>query len=135
MTAHGGFERSLSKHEAGAAQKILDEMKGFLELGPSEKIKEEVKAAVTYFSNNEPRMNYAEHVEKNLPIGSGVVEAASLCARGSETMIKQRLCKSGMRWKLKGAGIVLSIKSLVHSVGRWSQFWDKLNQFGVPVAA
>jgi hypothetical protein len=74
-------------------------------------------------------MNYAESLEANLPIGSGVTEAAC------KTVIKQRLCQSGMKWIEKGAGIVLSLRTLVLTKGRWQQFWDKINQYGLPVLA
>lgn len=62
-------------------------------------------------------MNYAEDLEENLPIGFGVTEAAC------QTLVKQRLCQSGMKWVEKGAGIVLSLRSLVLSPGRFQQFW------------
>jgi hypothetical protein len=38
-------------------------------------------------------MNYAEYLSKNIPIGSGVIEAAAC-----KIIIKQRMCNSGMRW-------------------------------------
>ena len=69
-------------------------------------------------------MNYPEQVEKNLPIGSGVTEAAC------KTLVKQRLCGSGMRWKEKGKKVVLSLRALMQSKGRWQQFWDNIDQFG-----
>jgi hypothetical protein len=72
-------------------------------------------------------MNYADHVAQDLPIGSGVTEAAC------KTLVKQRLCCSGMRWKLQGAKVILSLRALIQSKGRWEQFWDKVDQFGVPV--
>ena len=50
----------------------------------------------------------------------------------AEGRIKQRLCSSGMRWKEKGAGVVLSLRTLVLTATRWSQFWNKLNQYGFP---
>jgi hypothetical protein len=74
-------------------------------------------------------MDYAESVAINHPIGSGVTEAAC------KTIVKQRLGQSGMQWKDKGAGIILSLRALVHSTGRWEQFWQKINQFGLPMAA
>ncbi len=74
-------------------------------------------------------MAYAEYVEKNLPIGSGVTEAAC------KTLVKQRLCGSGMRWKDKGAKVTLSLRALVQSKGRWQQFWDKIDQYGSLVCA
>jgi len=48
-------------------------------------------------------MNYSDYREKHLPIGSGVTEAAC------KTIIKQRLCRSGMRWKNRGASIVIAL--------------------------
>ena len=32
---------------------------------------------------------------------------------GCNTLVKQRLCCSGMRWKEKGAGIIVSLRALV----------------------
>ncbi len=88
--------------------------------------KEKLKSVITYFTNQSPRMNYAEYRKKNIPIGSGVTEAAC------KTIIKQRLCRSGMRWKGLGTSVVLMLKCLTKSQ-RWNQFWDKINQYGVPV--
>ena len=73
-------------------------------------------------------MNYAQAQEKNYPIGSGVTEAAC------KTLVKQRLCCSGMRWKEKGAGVILSLRALVLTSDRWRQFWAKLDRYGFPVA-
>jgi hypothetical protein len=74
-------------------------------------------------------MDYASYLAKNLPIESGVTEAA--CKR----LVKQRLCCSGMKWKEKGAAIILSLRSLVITWGRWDQFWEKINQYGLPEIA
>jgi hypothetical protein len=87
-----------------------------------------LSSAITYFKNNinHSRMDYAEHVIAHHPIGSGVTEAAC------KTIVKQRLCQSGMRWKDKGAKAILSLRTLIKSTGRWEQFWQ--NQWGFPVA-
>ncbi len=58
----------------------------------------------------------------------GVTEAAC------KTVIKQRLCGSGMRWKEKGAAAILSLRALVLTSTRWNQFWNKLNQYGFSIA-
>ena len=86
-------------------------------------------AAITYFTNNteKSRMDYAESVALNHPIGSGVTEAAC------KTIVKQRLGQSGMQWKDKGAGVILSLRALAHSTGRWDQFWSKVNQCGLSI--
>ena len=73
-------------------------------------------------------MNYAQAQEKKYPIGSGVTEAAC------KTLVKQRLCCSGMRWKEKGAFWILSLRALVLTSDRWRQFWAKLDRYGFPVA-
>ena len=70
------------------------------------------------------RAAYSAFDAEGLPIRSGVNEAAS------KTLVKQRLCPSGMCWKTKGAGIVLSLGALTHTVGRCTQVWQKIDQFG-----
>lgn len=117
------------KHDPGAATQLYQQM---LELSHSQAhlktIQENLSAAVTYFHNHLHQMNYALYRDKHYPIGSGVTEAAC------KTVIKQRLCCSGMRWKETGASVVLSLRTLVLTPTRWSQFWNKLNQYGFPVA-
>jgi hypothetical protein len=69
-------------------------------------------------------MHYVEAMAANLPIGSGITEAAC------KVIIKARLCCSGMKWKDKGASIVLSLRTLGYTNSRWQQFWDKINRYG-----
>jgi len=118
------------KHNVGAASRLLREMIEYRELHtmPTERQKE-LNASITYFSNNKSRLFYARNVENHIPIGSGVTEAAC------KTLVKQRLCNSGMRWKEKGAAAVLSLRSLVHTDCRRDQFWGKIDQYGYPLAA
>lgn len=117
------------KHNPGAAAQLYQQM---LELahvqGHPKPMQENLDAAVTYFRNHLHQMNYAAYQENHYPIGSGVTEAAC------KTVIKQRLCCSGMRWKETGAAVVLSLRTLVLTPTRWNQFWNKLNQYGFPVA-
>lgn len=118
------------KHNVGAATRLLNEMLEYREthrLNAAQKA--ELNAAISYFENNKAKMKYAQNQEKNLPIGSGVTEAAC------KTLVKQRLCNSGMRWKEEGAAAVLSLRSLAHTDCRWDQFWGKIDQYGYPVAA
>lgn len=115
------------KHEAGAATQLYEQMLKVSETQTHpQTIQENLEAAVTYFHNHLHQMNYATYREKNYPIGSGVTEAAC------KTVIKQRLCCSGMRWKETGAAVVLSLRTLVLTPNRWQQFWNKLNQYGLP---
>ncbi len=117
------------KHDHGAATQLYQQM---LQLSRSQEhpkaIQDNLMAAVTYFHNHLHQMNYAFYCDSNYPIGSGVTEAAC------KTVIKQRLCCSGMRWKETGASVVLSLRTLVLTASRWSQFWNKLNQYGFPIS-
>lgn len=115
------------KHDKGAPRTIFNELKSCKRRRKlSREVRENLIAAITYFKNNLYLMNYAEHIQKNLPIGSGVTEAAC------KTLIKQRFCKSGMRWKSHGIKTVLCLRELVQTAGRWQQFWNKISQYGVP---
>ena len=117
------------KHDAGAAETILQTMELLQHTAPlSKSARKALDAAATYFTNHHHQMDYAAYRQQHYPIGSGVTEAAC------KTLVKQRLCGSGMRWKEKGAAVILSLRELVLTPSRWQQFWDKLNQYGFPVA-
>jgi hypothetical protein len=74
----------------------------------SESLQEKLQRVITYFSNHQHQMEYASYRANHFPIGSGVTEAAC------ETRVLQWLWCSRMRWKEKGASIVLSLRALDH---------------------
>jgi len=117
------------KHYKYAPKNILKELK---RLNHKKKLTQEIRknlnATITYFTNNIHRMNYAEHTKNNLPIGSGVTEA------GCKTLVKQRFCRSGMRWKDFGIKVVLRLRELLQTTGRWQQLWQKINLYGISYA-
>ena len=116
---------SLLKHEPGAIDTLIEDAAQLAKRRKlSKQIREELEAARTYFINHRQQMDYASFVTAGLPIGSGVTEAAC------KTLIKQRLCASGMRWKEAGVKVVLSLRALNQTVGRWTQFWQRIDQFG-----
>lgn len=112
------------KHKTGAATRILHEIEKWKSRKRYKKYKKQLDDTITYFTNHSSKMIYAKQVAQNMPIGSGVTEAAC------KVIVKQRLCKSGMKWKEKGAGFVLSLRTLSYSSGRWEQFWSKVDQYG-----
>ena len=71
----------------------------------------------TFFRRNKHRMTYANFRRRGLPIGSGIVEAAC------KSIVKSRLCRSGMRWTRKGGQHILHLRAQIKS-GRWDDFWD-----------
>jgi hypothetical protein len=119
------------KYENNAAKELLQEMKSRAEKDEVAKRKlaaatrKKLDSAITYFTNQLSKMNYSDYILKQFPIGSGVTEAAC------KTLIKQRLCRSGMRWGNKGAGFIISLRALVKTTGRWLQFWNKINNIGI----
>jgi len=76
-------------------------------------------AAVSYFREHRHRMRSAHLRAHNLPIGSGVVEAAC------KTVVSQRLKRSGMRWRVAGGQAMLTFRSLCQSE-RFEQAWPLL---------
>ena len=78
---------------------------------------EGLQSAVTYFANHLHCMDYAGWSQRQLPIGSGVTEAAC------KTLIKQRMCQSGMRWSLNAADALISLRALYLTPSRWDFFW------------
>lgn len=85
-----------------------------------------LEESMRYFEHHLHRMYYRRYLEHGWPIGSGVTEAAC------KTLVKQRLCRAGMRWTEQGAQMILSLRALLLSETRWDQFWHKIDQFGVP---
>ncbi len=66
-------------------------------------------------------MHYAAYLRQNLPIASGVVEAAC------KTLVAQRLKQSGMRWSKAGGQAIVTLRSLIQSE-RWARAWALLRQ-------
>jgi hypothetical protein len=114
------------KHKHHAAQRILRDLEQATTTKMKPDQKKDLQECITYFGNHLHQMRYARYVENAIPIGSGVTEAAC------KTLVKQRLCCSGMRWTPAGAQIVLSLRALALTESRWEQFWQKINQYGIP---
>lgn len=112
------------KHEQRAAVHILQQLQQLRQLyqkHPPAKQKK-IQDAITYFENHHLQMNYAQALDNNLPIGSGITEAAC------KVIIKQRLCNSGMKWVEQGAKVVLALRCMSLNETRWTQFWKKLDK-------
>lgn len=78
--------------------------------------REKLEMERTYFRRNKGRMSYADFIVRGLPIGSGPVEAAC------KSIVKTRLCRSGMRWSRQGGQHILHLRCFVKS-NRWDVFW------------
>lgn len=113
------------KHDRGAVRALREELEGALEeLGAKSPHRAALARAISYFTNHAERMDYHLFRAMGFPIGSGVTEA------GCKSIVKERLCGSGMKWTLEGAENTLTLRALTKSEGRWEEFWRKATRFG-----
>ena len=109
-------------HEERGAHQVLRSIDYY---GRTRRLSKTQQAALdtqrTFFRRNKKRMNYAAFRQQGLPIGSGPVEAAC------KTLVKTRLCRSGMRWSWPGGQRVLQLRTYVKS-DRWEAFWKQYKQ-------
>ena len=113
------------KHHHGAGARLLDEFRQAAISKHSKKVRENLDAVISYLGNNIQRMNYASYRKGQLPIGSGITEAAC------KTVVKTRMCGSGMKWGRSGSDCVLTLRALSLSKGRWEQFWANVARIGL----
>jgi hypothetical protein len=111
--------RAALKTESNAPAAILRSMNGFqLRTKLSTKRSEELKTEITFFRKNKKLMKYQDFISRGLPIGSGPIEAAA------KTIVKQRMCRSGMSWSRTKGQHVLTIRAFVQS-GLWENAWSQ----------
>ena len=79
------------------------------------KSRQEIEAVCRYFENNFDRMQYDEYLAKGYPIATGVIEGA--CRH----LVKDRMERTGMRWRLENAQAMLSVRAVYQS-GEWDRF-------------
>ena len=114
--------RERLKTDENAPQNIIRSMQGMLSRKNfSKKNAENLQREITFFKNNKNLMKYPNLIDRGLPIGSGPIEAAC------KVIVKQRMCRSGMRWSKEKGQHVLSIRALVKSK-LWNNTWEKLKE-------
>jgi hypothetical protein len=67
---------------------------------------DKVEDCLTYFAVRSEYMKYDEYLAAGYPIGSGVVEGA--CRH----LVKDRMERAGMRWRIAGAQAILSLRAI-----------------------
>ncbi len=75
---------------------------------------------MTYFRNQEHRMDYPTYEANGWYIGSGAVESAC------KTVVNQRLKGAGMRWREPGSHELCHVRALYRSeCSQWQAFWKR----------
>jgi hypothetical protein len=108
------------KNDKNSAEELLEEMKKININKLSNEKEKELKVSIRYFENHKHQMNYSQATNDKIPIGSGVIEGAC------KSIVKERICISGARWTIFGAGSILNLKAINQTNGRWHQFWEKI---------
>jgi hypothetical protein len=107
--------REVLREDPQGAEKVIDALCRLRTRYP----RQVLHKAVAYFREHRHRMPYARLRAQNLPIGSGIVEAAC------KTLASQRLKRSGMRWRQVGGQAILTLRALCQS-DRFDRAWDLL---------
>jgi hypothetical protein len=116
------------KHEPGGAARLAGEFAAQAKAGArTRSAASALEAAKGYFAHNLERMKYSFFAAMKFPIGSGVTEAAC------KTLIKTRLCRSGMRWTRAGAQTVITLRAILLSESRWTSLWKYIDYHGLPL--
>ena len=78
---------------------------------------QEIQTVCGYFENNQYRMHYDEYLRQGYPIATGVIEGA--CRH----LVKDRMERTGMRWRLQNAESMLHVRAVFQSP-HWSEFHE-----------
>ena len=112
------------KHDEDGARCLLAELERQKARALTGEAPSALEKACGYVERNLGRMQYAAVRAEQMPIGSGVIEAAC------KHVIKQRAAISGARWKRQALQTVLSLRALYLSSDRWEQFWQQCARVG-----
>ena len=114
--------RDILKNQNQGVKKLIRSVEYYLGGQSASKTREkEIRKHLGYFKKHKKFMQYANYAEKGWPIGSGVIEAAC------KSVVKQRMCRSGQRWSIKGGQAVLNLRAVVKS-HRWEGFWHEFTE-------
>jgi hypothetical protein len=79
--------------------------------------KKNLRALCAFLEKNKHRMRYDEYLRLGCPVATGVIEGA--CRH----VIKDRMERAGMRWKIPGAQAMLDLRT-IRTNGDWTAFQD-----------
>ena len=114
--------RDILKNQKQGVSKLIRSVEYYLGSQSNNKSREkEIRKHLCYFKKHKKFVRYADYIEKGWPIGSGVIEAAC------KSVVKQRMCRSGQRWSIKGGQAIVNLRTAVKS-NRWEGFWNEFSE-------
>lgn len=99
----------------GHVSRVIQHLKTLHQGQPGVEI---IEKAISYFTNNQQRMNYPDYRARGLQVGSGTIES------GCKRVVKARLDQAGMTWTVEGARAVLKARAAYLS-GHWDDYWQR----------
>jgi len=108
--------RHILRHEERGVEKVIRSLLHLRDEHPRSKV---LQTELNYFRKGRQKMQYATVAANNLPIGTGVTEAAC------KTLATQRMKCSGMAWRNEGGQAILSLRSFIQSK-RFDVAWELL---------
>jgi hypothetical protein len=127
QAAHLFFKEGSEQASAFVRERLLEVLKGngqevvegLRQLGQQRQLKgskaKRLKGLTGFLEGNQHRMRYDEYLEAGYPIATGVIEGA--CRH----LVKDRMERAGMRWKVPGALAMLQLRA-IHTNGDWEPF-------------
>jgi hypothetical protein len=98
---------------------VLGVVRGLRAMGTrrlrGKKQQEELEKICCYFQKNHKRMQYDQYLSRGYPIASGVIEGAC------RNVVKDRLERTGMSWRVPGAQSMLDLRC-IHLSNQWEDF-------------
>lgn len=127
--AHALYDEGTKEAEAWVRERALrllrgevsQVVKGMRRSATVRKLSQErekaIRRSADYFYRNRDRMRYHEYLAAGFPIASGAVEGAC------KNLVKDRMERSGMRWRFPGAEALLKLRAIRLS-GDFDEYWQ-----------
>lgn len=104
------------KHAGG--QQLIKVLRRLNRKKMTPEVQAEWDGLLTYLNNHVSRMDYPRYLQRGWQIATGAVESAC------KTVVNQRLCLGGMRWREYGSDAVAHLRALYRSdPDQWTAFW------------
>jgi len=107
--------------KTGRSDKVIAELKKHREPETWEDDLSPVRRAWRYLDNRRNYLAYDKAVEKELPLGSGMIES------GNKHVLQARMKIPGASWNIDTAENFAKARAL-RANGQWNQYWQELNE-------